>query len=189
MRIVGGQFSGRSITTPKGRNTRPTTDQIRESLFNILEHKADAPDLDGSKVIDLFAGSGALGLEALSRGAGWCLFVEEAAPARAAIRENIEALGLFGKTRLHRRSATALGQRPASAGGPFDLAFLDAPYDQNLTEPALHALRDGGWLTSQALCIVEQGKNEAPALPDGFIEEDRRLYGDTQIGLLRFTAG
>ncbi|MCI5043961.1 MAG: 16S rRNA (guanine(966)-N(2))-methyltransferase RsmD [Aquisalinus sp.] len=185
MRIVGGQFSGRPIIAPKGVDTRPTTDRTRESLFNILAHRDDF-DMDDVRVVDLFAGSGALGLEAISRGAAYCLFVEEAAKARAAIRENIEALGLFGDTRIHRRSATALGAMPASAGGPFGLAFLDAPYDRDLTEPALAGLRDGDWLLPGAMCVVEQGTKEAPALPDGFSEDDRRKFGDTQIGLLRF---
>ncbi|WP_306249962.1 16S rRNA (guanine(966)-N(2))-methyltransferase RsmD [Parvularcula sp. IMCC14364] len=183
MRIVGGRFSGRPIIAPKGMDTRPTTDRTRESLFNILTHKDDF-ELEGTRVIDLFAGSGALGLEAVSRGAAYCLFVEEAAKARAAIRENIEALSLFGDTRLHRRSATALGTIPASAGDPFGLAFLDAPYDRGLTEPALEGLRQGGWLLPGALLVVEQGGKETPALPEGFREDDRRQFGDTQIGFL-----
>ena len=187
MRIVGGTFRGRPIVAPRGLDTRPTTDRVRESLFNILQHREDI-DLAGARVIDLFAGSGALGLEALSRGAAFCLFVEEAAPARAAIRENIDTLGLGGVTRLHRRSATALGTLPANLGGAFTLAFLDAPYHKDLTEPALLSLRDGGWLTEGALCVVEQGRKEDPALPAGFEEVDRRTFGDTQIGLLRRSA-
>ena len=188
MRIVGGKHKGRSLKAPAGTATRPTTDRTRESLFNILTHRDDL-QLDGARVIDLFAGSGALGLEAMSRGAAYCLFVEQAAPARAAIRENIESLNLFGQTRIHRRSATALGNIPASAGGPFSLAFLDAPYDQGLTAPALQELRAGNWLDPAALCIVEQGKREAPAVPSGFEELDRRLFGDTQIGILKYNAG
>jgi 16S rRNA (guanine966-N2)-methyltransferase len=186
MRIVGGSFRGRSIIAPKGMDTRPTTDQVRESLFNILSHD-DETELEGARIVDLFAGSGSLGLEAISRGAAYCLFVEEAAAARAAIRENIDALGLFGQTRLHRRSATALGKMPASAGGPFTLAFLDAPYDKGFTEPALTGLHQGGWFSPNALCIVEQHKRETPALPDSFTEQDRRVYGDTQIGFLRYS--
>ncbi len=184
MRIVGGQFRGRTIIAPKGDTTRPTTDRTRESLFNILQHFLEF-ELEGARVIDLFAGSGALGLEALSRGGSYCLFVEEAAKARGAIRDNIEALGLFGHTRIHRRSAIQLGEKPASAGAPYTLAFLDAPYDKGLSEPALSGLQTGGWLAPNALCVVEQGKKETPALPEGFTEVDRREFGDTQIGFLR----
>jgi 16S rRNA (guanine966-N2)-methyltransferase len=185
MRIVGGSFKGHSIIAPKGMATRPTTDRVRESLFNILSHKEDAP-LRGARVLDLFAGSGALGLEALSRDGAFCLFVENAAPARAAIRENIESLGLFGATRLHRRSALALGLRPASTGAPFTLVFMDPPYGKEMVAPALGELAQGQWLADNALIIIEQAKAEAPACPDGFTEIDRRIFGDTQIGFLRF---
>lgn len=188
MRIIGGKFSGRTIITPDGRGTRPTTDRTRESLFNILAHRDDF-SFEGARVIDLFAGSGALGFEAMSRGAEWCLFVETEAAARGAIRDNIEALGLFGSTRLHRRSATTLGPKPAGVGPPFTLAFLDPPYRKDLAPPALRTLKSGDWLAEGALVIVEQAKDEAPAEADGFTEVDRRLYGDTQIGIYRFVSG
>ncbi len=183
MRIVGGSYKGHSIIAPKGMATRPTTDRVRESLFNILAHKEDKP-LKGARVLDLFAGSGALGLEALSRGAEFCLFVENAAAARAAIRDNIERLNLFGATRLHRRSALALGPRPSSTGAPFTLVFMDPPYDKAMVEPALKELTQGQWLADKALIVVEQAKTEVPARPEGFIELDRRIFGDTQIGFL-----
>ncbi|HOP20225.1 MAG TPA: 16S rRNA (guanine(966)-N(2))-methyltransferase RsmD [Parvularculaceae bacterium] len=188
MRIIGGKFSGRTIITPDGRGTRPTTDRTRESLFNILAHRDDF-SFEGARVIDLFAGSGALGFEAMSRGAEWCLFVETEAAARGAIRDNIEALGLFGSTRLHRRSATTLGPKPAGVGPPFTLAFLDPPYRKDLAPPAMRTLKSGDWLANGALVIVEQAKDEAPAEADGFTEVDRRLYGDTQIGIYRFVSG
>lgn len=188
MRIVGGRHKGHYLIAPKGMGTRPTTDKVRESLFNILAN-GRGYDFDGARVIDLFAGSGALGLEAMSRGAGFCLFVETDAGARAAIRDNVEALGLFGNTRIHRRSATGLGEKPAGVGPRFTLAFLDAPYDKtgtnDLTRPALTGLAGGNWLADGALVIVEQGAKEEAALPDGFTEEDRRTFGDTQIGILR----
>lgn len=183
MRIVGGKFKGRPLAAPPGNETRPTTDRVRESLFNILAHKDDF-EIEGARVLDLFAGSGALGCEAMSRDAGFCLFVEQAAPARAAIRENCEVLGLNGATKLHRRSATALGPLPAHLNGTFDLIFLDAPYRQNLTAPALTGLLENGWLSPNALCVVEQSKKEDPAVPEGFEEIDRRKFGDTQIGFL-----
>ena len=188
MRIIGGKFSGRTIITPDGRGTRPTTDRTRESLFNILAHRDDF-SFEGARVIDLFAGSGALGFEAMSRGAEWCLFVETEAAARGAIRDNIEALGLFGSTRLHRRSAATLGPKPAGVGPPFTLAFLDPPYRKDLAPPAMRTLKSGDWLANGALVVVEQAKDEAPAEADGFVEVDRRLYGDTQIGIYRFTPG
>lgn len=170
---------------PKGTVSRPTTDRMRESLFNILSTRDDM-DFDGARVIDLFAGSGALGLEALSRGAAWCLFVETDSAARGAIRDNVEALGLFGCTRIHRRSAAALGQKPASAGEPFTLAFLDPPYRKDLAAPAMETLRSGGWLAPGALIVVEQAADEAPIAVQDFHESDRRKYGDTQVGIYLF---
>lgn len=182
MRIIGGKFKGRTIIAPKGTTSRPTTDRTRESLFNILLARDDF-DFEGARVIDLFAGSGALGFEAMSRGAAWCLFVETDATARGAIRDNMEALGLFGVTRIHRRSAATLGSKPAGAGPPFTLAFLDPPYRKDLAPPAMETLHAGGWLAPGALAIVEQAKDEAPVTVEPFIEADRRIYGDTQIGV------
>jgi 16S rRNA (guanine966-N2)-methyltransferase len=185
MRIIGGAFSGRTLIAPKGRDTRPTADRTRESVFNILAHR-DEFDFESARVIDLFAGSGAIGFEAMSRGAAFCLFVETDAAARGAIRDNIEALGLFGKTRLHRRSATMLGPKPAGVGGPFTLAFLDPPYGMDLCRPALEALKSGDWLETGALVVVEQGERETPIVSDGFEEFDRRVYGAAQVGFYRF---
>lgn len=187
MRIIGGRHSGRALVTPKGRDTRPTADRTRESLFNILAHK-DGFVFEGARVIDLFAGSGALGFEAMSRGAEFCLFVETDADARGTIRDNIEALGLFGNTRLHRRSATTLGPKPAGVGAPFTLAFLDPPYAKGLVKPALETLKSGAWLAEGAVVVVEQGKDEEPAQSPGFAEDDRRLYGAAQIGIYRYSA-
>ena len=187
MRIISGKFSSRRIVAPKSDASRPTTDRTREALFNILSHLKDF-SLEGARAIDLFAGSGALGLEALSRGAGYCLFVETDIAARGAIRDNIEALGLFGATRLYRRSATTLGAKPAGVGAAFTLAFLDPPYRKDYAPPAMAALQSGGWLCDGAVVVVEQAKSEAPAAAAGFAEVGRRLYGDTQIGLYRFFA-
>lgn len=187
MRIIGGRFKGRAIVAPAGRGTRPTGDRAREALFNILGARGDV-DFDGARVIDLFAGSGALGFEAMSRGAEWCLFVETDSAARGAIRDNIEALGLFGETRLHRRSAASLGPKPAGVGPPFTLAFLDPPYGENLAAPALETLKTGRWLAPGAVVVVEQGADETPVAVDGFTEDDRRRYGAAQIGIYVFTA-
>lgn len=187
MRIIGGKFSGRALVAPKGRDTRPTADRTRESLFNILSHRADF-SFERARVVDLYAGSGALGFEAMSRGGEFCLFVEIDAEARGAIRDNVEALGLFGATRVHRRSATMLGLKPAGVGAAFSLAFLDPPYGKNLAQPALAALKAGDWLAEGAIVVVEQGKDEAPVAEAGFEEVDRRVYGAAQIGLYRFRA-
>jgi 16S rRNA (guanine966-N2)-methyltransferase len=185
LRIIAGSFRGRSISAPKSAATRPTADRTREAIFNLLAHRGDFT-FEGARVVDLFAGSGAFGFEAMSRGAAFCLFVESDAAARGAIRDNIEALGLFGATRLHRRSATALGEKPAGLGEPFTLAFLDPPYRKEFAPQALSALRAGAWLAKGALIVIEQAKDEPPAASDGYVEIDRRVYGDTQVGFYRF---
>ena len=182
MRIVGGKFSGRTLHAPSGQSVRPTSDRVRESLFNILEH-GDYP-LAGARVIDLFAGSGALGLEAISRGAVYGLFVEEGAAARAAIRRNIESLALTGATRIFRRDATKLGAIPAGIT-PFDLALIDPPYDRGLVMPCLLALREGGWLASRATLVVETRDSETFELPTNFEHIDERVYGETKLWFLK----
>ena len=184
MRIVGGTLRGRPIASPKHEGLRPTSDRVRESLFNILEHGIADFSLAGARVIDLFAGTGALGLEAVSRGAAFCLFVDTEANARALIRTNIEAFGLTGVTRIFRRDATDLG--PAGTVAPFTLAFLDPPYERGLAERALGALAAGGWLVPGAVVVVEERASTEVALPRGFSQADRRTYGDTQILIARY---
>jgi len=186
MRIVSGRFRGKPIAAPEGRGTRPTSDRARQAVFNILEHAPWSPGLQGQRVIDLFAGSGALGLEALSRGAAFCLFVETDEAARGAIRDNVEAMGLFGQTRVHRRDATDLGQRPGSAGEAFGLAFLDPPYGKGLGERALAKLAEGGWLAPGALCVFERGADEPDPQPPGYEPLDARDYGAARVLFLRF---
>jgi 16S rRNA (guanine966-N2)-methyltransferase len=193
MRIVGGAYRGRALVAPAGQATRPTADRAREAMFNVLEHAAWSAGVRDRRVIDLFAGSGALGLEALSRGAAFCLFVETGAAARGAIRDNIEALGakgeLFGRTRIHRRDATDLGQRPGSDGPPFELAFLDPPYGQGLGERALEHLLAGGWLTHEAVVMFERGADEPAPHIDGFDLLDERRYGAAKVFFLKVAAG
>ncbi|MBS0386605.1 MAG: 16S rRNA (guanine(966)-N(2))-methyltransferase RsmD [Proteobacteria bacterium] len=184
MRIVGGKFKGRAIAAPEGRDTRPTGDRAREAVFNVLSHAVWAPGLEGRRVLDLFAGSGALGLEALSRGAAFALFVETDAAARGAIRDNIERLGLFGVTRIHRRDAADLGVKPAGLGERFDLVFLDPPYHRGLGEVALSRLAAGGWITPSALIVFECAEDETPATP-GFETLDARAYGAAKVLFLR----
>lgn len=184
MRIVGGKFKGRAITAPPGRDTRPTADRARESLFNILEHATWSPGIAGRRVLDLFAGSGALGFEAMSREAAFALFVETDAAARGAIRDNIEALGLFGTTRIHRRDATNLGLKPAGLGDPFDLVFLDPPYHQGLGERALPQLREGGWIIGDACIVFECAADENPHVT-GFEMLVERQYGAAKVLFLK----
>lgn len=184
MRIVGGKFKGRALVAPAGRTTRPTSERAREAVFNILAHASWSPGLEGRRVLDLFAGAGALGFEALSRGAAFALFVDTDADARGAIRQNIEALGLFGASRLHRRDATDLGVKPAGLGGPFDLVFLDPPYGKGLGEAALARLGPGQWIAPAALIVFECGADETPSTP-GFETLDARDYGAAKVLFLR----
>jgi 16S rRNA (guanine966-N2)-methyltransferase len=185
MRIVAGAFRGRALAAPRGQATRPTADRTREAVFNILEHAPWSPGLAGRRVMDLFAGSGALGLEALSRGAAFCLFVETDEAARGAIRQNIETLGLFGGARLHRRDATQLGPKPAGDGPAFDIAFLDPPYGKGLAESALAALAGGRWLAPGALAVVERGADEPALAAAGYAQLDARDYGAARVWFLR----
>ena len=185
MRIVSGQHRGKAIATPPGAATRPTSDRARQAVFNILEHAAWAPELHGARVIDLFAGSGALGLEAISRGADFCVFVETDDAARGAIRENIDAFGLFGQTKVHRRDAADLGLRPASVGAPFTIAFLDPPYAKGLGEKALAELIAGDWLAPGAIVMFERGRDELDPAPQGFERLDARDYGAARVFFFR----
>lgn len=170
---------GRPLAPPKDERTRPTSDRVRQAVFDILAHGAASLDLTGARVIDLFAGTGALGLEAMSRGAAFALFVEDDAVARAIIRTNIEAFGLTGQTKIFRRDATDLGV--AAQMGQYDLAFLDPPYDQGLAERALVALAAGGWLKAGAIVVVEDRRDAGLAFPPGFAQRDARTWGDTQV--------
>ena len=182
MRIVGGRLRGRALAAPTSQAIRPTADRLREALFNILVHAYGDP-VTGARVLDLFAGTGALGLEALSRGAAFALFIDDAAEARALLRENVAALGLGGVTRIFRRDACKLG--PAHPIEPFSLAFLDPPYGRGLAEAALASARAGGWLTPAALIVVEEAASAAFAAPEGFDELERRRYDDTALIVLR----
>jgi 16S rRNA (guanine966-N2)-methyltransferase len=185
MRVVGGRLKGRNIAAPSSRDIRPTADRLRESVFNILLHAYDDP-IEGARVLDLFAGTGALGIEAVSRGAAFTLFVDNGAEARALLRNNVEALGLGGVTKVYRRDATNLG--PAHPVEPFALVFLDPPYGRGLAEKALASLRSGGWLVPGALLVVEESKAANVAAPEGFEELERRAYDDTEFVFLRATA-
>jgi len=182
MRVVGGRLKGRNLASPSSREIRPTADRLRESLFNILIHAYDDPIAD-ARVLDLFAGTGALGIEAISRGAAFALFVDNGTEARALLRNNVEALGLGGMTKVFRRDATNLGA--AHPVEPFSLVLLDPPYHMKLAEKALASLRDGGWLKPNALLVVEEAKAAEFVAPAGFEELERRVYDDTEFVFLR----
>jgi 16S rRNA (guanine966-N2)-methyltransferase len=192
VRIVGGRFGGRPLAAPGAAgggaaHLRPTGDRVRESVFNLLAHGgfADPPAPEGMRVLDLFAGTGALGLEALSRGAAYALFVDEHGPSRSLIRRNIDTLGVIGETKIYRRDATRLG---LARGQPFDLVFLDPPYRSDLGAAALRSALVGGWLAPHALVVMETAGDAPEAWPEGFKPLDTRRYGDTQISLARVTS-
>jgi 16S rRNA (guanine966-N2)-methyltransferase len=189
MRIIAGAFRGTQLAAPppKDMSIRPTTDRMRETLFNILAHLKAGEPITGARVLDLFAGTGALGLEAMSRGARFCLFVDPDVTARALIRRNIETLGLTGVTKVFRRDATRLGE--AATFGRFSLAFLDPPYGQGLGEQALACLAEGGWLEPDAIVVLEEKKGLDLPVPDGFSLLQQRDSGDSEIRILRFSQG
>jgi 16S rRNA (guanine966-N2)-methyltransferase len=182
MRVVGGRLRGRALVAPKSAAIRPTADRLRESLFNILTHAYGDPVTD-ARVLDLFAGTGALGLEALSRGAAFALLVDDAAQARALMRDNVATLGLGGTARIFRRDATGLGE--AHPVEPFSLVFLDPPYGLGLAERALASARAGKWLLPDALIVVEEAADAGFKPPAGFEEIERRRYDDTELIFLK----
>ena len=182
MRVVGGKFRGRALATPRSHDIRPTSDRLRESLFNILAHSYDLPQ-PTTRVLDLFAGTGALGIEAISRGAAHALFVESGVEGRGVIRENMETFGLNGVARILRRDASDLGA--AGTIAPFDLVFLDPPYGKGLGEKAVASAATGGWLKPGALCVLEELAAAAIETPPTFEVLDRRKSGDTQLIFLK----
>ena len=180
MRIVSGRLRGRNIATPSGRNTRPTSNQTRESIFNILSHAEWSPPLEGAIVADIFAGSGALGLEAISRGAEFCLFVETEPKARGAIRENVDKMGLAGCTRLHRHDATKLKVAPGNLRGAFTHIFMDPPYNKGLWRPVLSRLREQGLIAPGGVVILEES-SEAEIETKGFNILADKVWGAARV--------
>ena len=184
MRIVAGRFRGKALISPSDDSIRPTADRVRESMFNILGARL-GPVLDGVRVLDLFAGTGALGLEALSRGAAHATFVDMGAEARGLIRDHIEAFGVAGIAKLLRRDATSLGV--PGTFGRFDLVFLDPPYGLGLGEKALAGLLQGGWLSPDAVVVFEESAEAEIVIPEGFSLDDRRVYGAAAVHFLRLS--
>ncbi len=187
MRIVAGRLRGRPLAVPDGGSIRPTSDRVREAVFNILAHGIDGFSLEGVRVLDLFAGTGALGIEALSRGAASCLFVEEDAVGRGLVRRNVEALGLTGQARIYRRDATRLG--PALPREKFGLVLADPPYGKGLGEAALASAAVGGWLEPGSVAVLEERADVAIAWPLGFSPLDDRKWGDTAVHFARWSSG
>ncbi len=183
MRIVAGRHKGRRLIAPAGRDTRPTSDRVREAVFNILEHGLDWRGLDGALVADIFCGTGALALEALSRGAAHAVLVDDNREALDAARQNIETLDETQNVTVLRNDATQAMPRPRH---PVDLAFLDPPYRSDMARPALETLRDGGWLADDAICVVEQTEASLFDTPAGFQIVDERRWGDTRVFFLRY---
>ena len=185
MRVVAGRFKGLALAGPKGREIRPTADRLREALFNVLEHSYDDP-VSGARVLDLCAGTGALGIEALSRGARSAVFIDSSTEARGLIRRNLESVGIMGIARISKRDIAHLG--PARNQGGFTLAFIDPPYRKGLGEAALISLIKGNWLAPGALVVVEEDTGEELDSPSGFTLEERRQYGDSAVWFLRFAS-
>ena len=186
MRIVAGIHKGRALSGPKSNATRPTTDRVREAMFNILSHSIDGFSFTDARVLDLFAGTGALGLEALSRGAGFVLFIEQSAAARGLVRNNAETLGATGQVKIWRRDAAHLAQLDNIP--PFNLVFADPPYGKGLGDRALAGLVVGNWLADGAIVVIEEAKSAEITIPDQFETIATRDYGDTTAYFLRFTA-
>lgn len=184
MRIVAGKFRGKHLNSPSDDSIRPTADRVRESMFNILASRL-GPVFDGVRVLDLFAGTGALGFEALSRGAAHVTFVDTGAEARGLIRDHIEAFGAGGITKLLRRDATDLGV--PGTFGKFDLIFLDPPYGQGLGEQALTSIAANGWLAPDATVVFEESADAEIVFPEGFALDDRRVYGAAAVHFLTST--
>ncbi|MBO6504997.1 MAG: 16S rRNA (guanine(966)-N(2))-methyltransferase RsmD [Kordiimonadaceae bacterium] len=178
-RIIAGEFKGRRLEVPKGRDVRPTTDRMRERLFSILAHHR-YPDMDGARVADLFAGTGALGLEALSRGADHVVFVEQARPSLAALKGNITVLKAESTTKVIAGSATRLPK----IDKPFEFIFMDPPYRQDLIEPTLNSLDQQGWTHADSIVICELATDETLELPASFEPLDDRKQGQQRILIL-----
>ncbi len=190
MRIVGGSHKGQKLFTPKSTETRPTSDRVREAMFNKISHGVSKHfedfDIEAATVLDLFAGTGALGLEALSRGAKFAVFVEDAIEPRGLIRSNIEHLEFTGITKLFKRDATNLG--PMKRFQPFNLVFLDPPYNKELGEKALSSAIEGNWLADTALIILEESKSAPITWPKGVVLLDKKNYGETTLYYAKWQA-
>lgn len=190
MRIVSGRFKSRALLSPSGKGTRPTSDRARQAIFNILEHASWRPFIlpENAHVLDIFAGTGALGLEALSRGAADIIFIENDRAAMAACLGNIDSFGVKGETRLIKADALNPPPLPAAAT-PRNLVFLDPPYGKGWGARALAAIAAKGWLAEDAVCVMEMSKKDPEETPEGFTLVDTRTYGIAEVRFMVYTAG
>ncbi len=183
MRIIGGRARGLHLSPvgdgDAGAHLRPTSDRVREAIFNLLINGGYGDPVTGARVLDLFAGTGAMGLEAVSRGAASAMLVDDGAVARGLIRRNIDLMRAGDRVTYLRRDATRLG----AAAGAFDLVFLDPPYGKGMGEAALASAVAGGWIAPDALVVWEE--SVVPMVPGGFVQLDQRRYGDTLVTILR----
>jgi 16S rRNA (guanine966-N2)-methyltransferase len=184
MRIVSGEFGGRRLEVPKGNDIRPTSDKTRGAIFNILRARIDFENLN---VMDLCCGTGALGIEALSQGAAFCIFVDSAKDSIDLAKRNIAAMKAESRAKFIQKDAAKVGEKPQDSSS-FGLVFLDPPYNKNIIPGALAALHEGGWLADEALCVVESEKDWRIELPENFKMIDERLYGETKIILCQYQA-
>jgi 16S rRNA (guanine966-N2)-methyltransferase len=185
MRIVGGRHKGRALVAPPGRETRPTSDRVRETIFNILTHGIDNFDLSEISVVDVFAGTGALGFEALSRGAKHATFIDTSRRALDTVKKNSLALDEWRNTTLLKLDATHFSPPPRVAKAPCGLAFLDAPYEKELSLPALLGIVNKGWVKSGAIVIVEMASKEVINMPRQYEYLDERNYGAVRVLTLK----
>lgn len=184
MRIISGTYKGRLLSSPVSMNIRPTSDRVRESIFNILSHTADF-EIAGSRVLDLFAGTGSLGIEALSRGASFAFFIESSGEGRALLRSNIESLNLGGCVKLSKRDATRLGS--LNRGASYNLVFADPPYGHGLGERSLIECSQQGWLSPNAMIVLEERSDVIVNLPSSFIFVKHHKFSDTTIFFYRYS--
>ena len=188
MRIIAGHFKGRRLHGPKGSEIRPTSDNMREAIFNVLTHGLTAwrGTLAGASIVDVFAGTGSLGLEALSRNAAHATFIDNAPASLAITKKNVTTLGIWPNVTILKFNATRLAPPPLAARAPCTLAFLDAPYNKELTQPALTSLKLNGWLAHDALVVIETAVNEILTLGSDYIFLEERTYGVAKVTFLKF---
>jgi 16S rRNA (guanine966-N2)-methyltransferase len=191
LRITGGDWRGRRLAVPRGRDVRPTSDRVREALFSILQHndfgRTAGPVLPGARVLDACAGTGALGLEALSRGADHVTFFDVTHSALDCVRENLVMLNERARAVVRHTNATTPPR--AQAHEACDVVFLDPPYASDVAERAVLVLAERDWLAPDAIIVIEHGDSAPPAIPAGFVEVDRRDYGSTGLLILRYAPG
>ena len=186
MRVIGGKYKGRKLKVPAGKHTRPTSDKTREGIFNILAHSINWKGFYDARVLDVFCGSGSLGLEAISRGAKKSVFIDNDRTSIQCIKANAKMLGEIQNITPLELDATRLFSPPRIANAPLDLAFLDAPYGSKKTNIALSNLCENGWITENGLLVVETGKNDELVLAGDLKVLDERIYGTTKIIFLQF---